>query len=204
LTGIALKTYVSIEMTQSDASYGRVARLFHWIVGLLIIIQLVLGWWMLDLPKTPPGLRAGWFNIHKSIGIVLGLLIFGRIWWRMRCAPPDYSSALATWQRSLARTVHSGLYLCMAVMPLSGYLGSSFTKYPIRFFGYALPNWGWDWPAAKSLLSTVHDISAWLFTVLIILHVLAALFHLIRKDGIFARMWPSRQPANHHFHHERT
>ncbi len=42
---------------------------FHWVVGLAVLGQFALGWWMLDVPKGGDGERAWWFNLHKSIGM---------------------------------------------------------------------------------------------------------------------------------------
>jgi cytochrome b561 len=44
--------------------YGSVAIALHWLVAVFALAQIALGWWMLDLPKTPPGPRADWFNLH--------------------------------------------------------------------------------------------------------------------------------------------
>jgi cytochrome b561 len=79
----------------------------------------------------------------------------------------------------------------MIVMPVSGYLGSSFTKYPIVYWGMRLPHWGWDAPALKALCSQVHFVTVIIFITLIAIHVGAALKHLIiDRDGVFQRMWP--------------
>jgi cytochrome b561 len=59
--------------------YDRVAMALHWAIALLALSQIGLGWWMIELPKSPPGLRAGGFNLHKSIGITLGLLMLVRV-----------------------------------------------------------------------------------------------------------------------------
>jgi cytochrome b561 len=183
-------------MMQNEASlehhtrYDSAAVLLHWLIGLLLLAQLVLGWWMLDLPKSPPGLRAGWFNLHKSIGITLGLLIVIRIIWRLRRTAPALPKSLPKWQQSIAHVSHIGLYVCMVVMPLSGLLGALFSKYPIIFFGITLPKLGGDWPAAKSAMSDIHNATSWLFVTLLALHILAALWHLLQRDGLFLRMWP--------------
>ena len=79
---------------------------------------------------------------------------------------------------------------------MSGYLGSSFTKYPIIYFGHKLPHWGWDAPALKEICSMVHLTSATLLIALIALHVTAALKHwLVDRDGIMQRMSLSRAAA---------
>src|SRR5207245_2618538 len=63
--------------------YDKLAITLHWVVAALVLCQISLGWWMLDLPKSPPGLRAGWFNVHKSIGLTIGLLVLFRLAWRI-------------------------------------------------------------------------------------------------------------------------
>jgi cytochrome b561 len=170
--------------------YTSVAIALHWLLALLIVAQLALGWWMLGVPKHPPGVRAGWFNLHKSIGLTLALLVLLRIGWRLAHRPPSLPAALPPWQRLAAGATHSALYACMLLLPLTGFLGSIFTKYPIRYFGIALPHWGHDWPAAKAVTSTLHESLVWILMLLLAMHLLAAMWHGLRRDGIFSRMFP--------------
>lgn len=169
--------------------YDRTSVALHWIVGLAILAQFALGWWMVDVPKDPPGVRAWWFNLHKSVGITLAAFVVLRLLWRLTHPAPALPLPRA--QRMAASWTHALLYVCMLVMPASGYLGSSFSKYPIKYFGTTLPHWGWDWPAAKALMSAVHLTAAWVLAALIAAHVAAALWHVVRRDGLFSRMWPA-------------
>ena len=185
--------------TAEPGRYGTVAIALHWLLALLVIGQLALGWWMLNLPKTPPGLRAGWFNVHKSIGLTIALLILVRLAWRLRHPAPPLPASMPRWQARAALASHFLLYTCLVVQPLAGYLGSSFTKYPIKYFGVTLPHWGWDSPVLKDLFSMIHFGSAIVFMVLISAHVAAALKHLlVDRDGVFQRMWPSLGTASTH------
>ena len=178
-----------------SARYTGTAVALHWLVAALVFGQLALGWWMIDLPKSPPGVRAGWFNVHKSIGLTIGLLMLARLWWRARHPAPALPAALPRWQVLCARMNHGALYGCLLLMPLSGYLGSVFSGYQIKYFGTALPQWGWASTGLKELFSAVHYATVWVLMALIALHVAAALRHLIvNRDGVFARMWPA-QPA---------
>ncbi len=175
-------------------TYTRTAIVLHWLIGLCVLAQITLGLWMIGIAKTPPGLRAYWFNVHKSIGITLGVLILLRLLWRFTHRAPALPATLPAWQRLAAKGNHFLLYVCMLVMPLSGYLGSSFTKYPIVYFGMRLPHWGWDAPELKALCSQVHFITVICFITLIAIHIAAALKHLlVTRDGTFERMW--RWPA---------
>jgi cytochrome b561 len=169
------------------ARYTRVGVALHWVVAVALLAQFALGAWMLGLPKSPAGLRAGWFNIHKSIGITLAFFILLRIVWRAAHAVPLPDIGFA-WQRGAALAVHRLLYVCMMVMPLTGFLGSSFTRYPIRYFGFVLPTPHIDWPAGKELMSDVHFATACLLAALVAVHVAAALWHWLQRDGVAERM----------------
>lgn len=168
----------------------------HWIIAIMVLAQASLGWWMLDIPKSPPGMRAGWFNVHKSIGLTVGLLMLLRLAWRFARPAPPLPGSMPAWQRAAASTSHFLLYALLIVQPLWGYLGSSFTRYPVKYFGVTLPHWGWDSPALKDLFSGLHLATAWLLMAVLAIHVAAALKHLLLdRDGVFFRMWPWRPRA---------
>lgn len=175
--------------------YHPVSVVLHWLVALLALAQITLGWSMLEIPKAPAGLRAGWFNLHKSIGLSIGVLMLLRLTWRLRHPAPPLPLTLPPWQRKAAAMSHVLLYACLILQPVWGYLGSSFTRYPIQYFGITLPHWGWDSPALKDLFSALHFGTASLLTAVIVLHIAAALKHLLLdRDQVFQRMWP-RHPA---------
>lgn len=169
--------------------YNRVAIILHWLIAIGVIVQIAFGLWMIEIPKTPVGVRAYWFNIHKSIGITLGFLVLFRIVWRLTHGAPPLPPHIPGWQRLASKLSHFGLYACMVIMPVSGYLGSSFTKYPIIYFGHKLPHWGWDAPAYKEICSQVHYITMIVFVTLITIHFLAAVKHMMARDGVIQRMW---------------
>jgi len=177
-------------------SYDRVAVSLHWLIAAGIVAQIALGWWMIDIPKLPAGVRAYWFNLHKSIGLTLATLIVIRIVWRLTHRPPTLPTSVPDWQRRIASVSHALMYVCMIVMPLAGYLGSIYSGYPIKYFGSTLPGWGWKDEALKDFFSAAHYVTAWIFMSLIALHLAAAMKHLLLdRDGIFARMWPRARPA---------
>ena len=75
-------------------------------------------------------------------------------------------------------------------MPLSGYV-NELGKHGVKFFGHALSPWGPDLPGVYEALGRVHDVTGWLFALLVVGHVCAALQHaLITRDGVFERIWP--------------
>jgi len=175
----------------ASARYTKVAVTLHWLIAALVVAQLILGWWMIDIPKQPVGARAFWFNLHKSIGMTVALLVLVRIAWRFRHPAPPLPASVPAWQRRFAAASHALLYACLLGMPMVGFLGSTFSGYPIKYFGITLPPWGYKSDPLKDFFSAVHLGFAWVFMTLIALHTGAALKHLlINRDAVFWRMWP--------------
>ena len=173
----------------SNMRYGRTARIAHWLIALLLLGQFALGFWLDTIPRnTAP--RGYFINLHKSFGLVIGLLILLRIYWRFRHPPPPPHIVIAPWQQRLAAATHHLLYVCMVVMPLSGYLASNFSRHGIKFFNAVtwVP-WGPDDKTLYALFNLTHKVTAALLLALVMLHLLAALWHALRRDGIFSRIW---------------
>ncbi len=173
------------------ARYTRTAVVLHWLIALLVVTLISIGLYMTDIPRNTPA-RGWYYNLHKSLGLLAACVILLRVGWRLRFNPPPDSRALPVWQTTAARISHALLYLCLLLMPLTGYVGSSFNKYGVKFFGLALPHWGWEDPALREFFSGAHQLIAGAFIGLILLHVAAALYHLYRRDGVFTRMWLHR------------
>lgn len=163
--------------------------MLHWLLAPLLLAQLAFGWWLSELPRNTP--ERGYFvNFHKSAGILLGLLILLRLYWRWRHPPPPLPQSLPRWQQGLASASHGGLYLGMLLMPVSGYLASNFSKYGVKFFNTVLlPPWGFDDKQLYAVFNQTHKVMAAVLSTLVVIHVLAALQHGLRRDGILSRIW---------------
>jgi len=171
------------------ARYDRVAALLHWAIGLLLLGQIAFGFLVDEIAPRGTPARAGVINLHKSFGMVLGVLIVGRLAWRLAHRPPPWPATMSAGQRRAATLGHRALYACMLALPLAGYVGSNFSKHGVRFFGVPLAAWGPDWPGAYAFLGGVHIVTAWIFALLVAGHVGAALAHaLVKRDGIFSRI----------------
>ena len=181
----------------SDANlplhYDRMLVLLHWVLAIGLFYQLGLGLWMEDIPKDPPGIRAEWFNLHKSIGICLGFLILWRLGWRITHSVPASPIGNTDFQNKLSQWAHRALYVCMVVLPVSGFMGSNFSPYPVKFFGVPLPKLWEPSPEGKELFSEIHEVTAFVMMIIIILHISAAVWHQwVKRDGLLSRMGWSR------------
>ena len=173
-------------------SFNKTAILIHWVVAFLLMVQFLIGLDMVDIPKGPDSTRVFWFNTHKSIGIVLGCLILFRLYWRFRSGVPENPASSFGWQRIAANLSHMLLYFCMLLMPVSGLLGSLFSKYDLLFVGIKIPKFFEHDEFIKELMTNIHQWTAYIFLVIICIHILAAVKHLVIDcDGVFERMMPN-------------
>lgn len=172
--------------------YTTTAVVLHWLIAALVVGQFAWGWLMQEIPKSPPGLRADAFNLHKSIGLCVLALMLVRLGWRLAHRPPPLPS-MPAWQARLAKATHVALYAALIVMPIAGYLGSAWSGYPVRWFGITLPAWAGSEPTLKEAMRATHYAASWVLLALFALHVAGAAYHARRGDGVMARMTLARR-----------
>ncbi len=142
--------------------YSSTAIFIHWLMAVMIIGMIGLGIYMADLPKGSDE-RSWFFALHKSIGLTLAILVIIRLVWKVVSKPPFLPDFIAPTQKKLATTTHHLLYVMMFLQPVTGYISSSFSGYKTKFWGMPLPHWGWKAPELNKLLTTIHDISAFVW-----------------------------------------
>jgi cytochrome b561 len=172
--------------------YHNFAIFLHWLLAIGVFVMIGLGWYMSEIPKGTPD-RAFWFNLHKSIGVTLGVLVLIRVWWRLTHKPPPLPASMPAWEVTAAKISHALLYACLIVMPLAGFLGSNFTKYGVKYFGIPIGPFFAENEAIRDALQEVHEFTSYVLVAAIVVHILAALKHLVLdKDRVFERMLPGR------------
>lgn len=168
--------------------YPLVSRLLHWGMAVLLLGLLVLGTVMHELPLSP--LKLQLYAWHKWAGVSAFVLVLVRLAWRWWQPPPASNATHTRWMRRTAALGHAGLYLCMVLLPLSGWLMSSAKGFQTVWFGVLpIPDligkdrfWG-------DVLQEVHEALSQGLWLLLVLHLGAALFHhFILKDDTLQRM----------------
>jgi cytochrome b561 len=176
---------------RAPARYDRVAVALHWLLAAALLVQVALGFYLQEIPRNTPA-RGWWVNLHKSTGLVLLALILVRLGWRLAHRPPPLPALLSSAQRQLAAWGHGLLYALMLALPLTGYIASNFSKWGVKFFNVIeMPPWGRQDKQLYDLFNDAHQVLAVVFSVVVALHVLAALRHLFVRDGVFDRILPA-------------
>jgi cytochrome b561 len=169
--------------------YGTTAKVLHWLIVGLLIVQYLIGWLMPDIHRgQQPGLA---MIMHVSFGISILAIIVLRLLWRLT-HPVAPESSLPAWQRLSSELVHWILYLLVLATTLSGWLFASFRGWSISYFYlFPLPMLASDNASAGRAIDGLHQAAEWTLLVFIGLHVLAALAHIfIYRDRIMERMLP--------------
>jgi cytochrome b561 len=168
--------------------YTGVARLLHWTMAALVLATVPVGFVLLDLPQGR--IQDTLFDLHRSIGVLLFVLVVIRLAWRLTHPPPPLPDDLPAWQHAAAGTTHWLLYAILLIQPILGWWGTSAFGAPINvFWSFELPPLvGKDELAARRILAW-HGIVGIALSVTIALHIGAALFHhFVRRDEVLRRM----------------
>lgn len=133
--------------------------------------------------------KAPFRNVHKSAGTLFVIWAFWRVGWRLFQGFPKDVSVMPVWQSISAKAVHWLLLLSILAMPLSGVLGSLFGGRSIDVFGwFTIASFGKN-EIISDLAHTVHGSAPILISILILLHIAAAIkHHFIDKDETLRRM----------------
>ena len=169
--------------------YGTTAKVFHWLIVALLLVQYLIGWLMPDLHRDmKPGAP---MTFHASIGLTILILIVLRLAWRLT-HPVAPESSLPAWQRLSSEAVHWLLYALVLATAITGWLFASFRGWSMSFFYLVpMPMLASDNPAAGKVIDGLHQAMEWALLVVIGIHVAAALAHIfIYRDRIMERMLP--------------
>lgn len=172
-------------MSRAPASrYQPVLVALHWLLALMIIGLLCLGFFVLaDMPNTDPK-KLAILVWHMSGGMFVLVLMILRVIIRRWSARPATATTGSPALDRLASVAHHGLYVIVFLMIASGWATGWFISSAFEPNG-ALPDTFAALPTFQA-----HAALAALLAILIAGHISAALYHqFVLKDGLFRRMW---------------
>lgn len=173
--------------------FDALAILFHWLVAVLIVVNVALAWSLDNFDHHDP-VHNAILSVHKSIGVVVLVLAVVRLIWRWTHPAPLLPEAMPRWMRLAAQADQVLLYAILFVMPITGLIDAGGFSEPVNFFFlFELPPLiGHDEPLGHAAMA-VHKGAALVLYALLLLHSGAALFHhYVLKDQILQRMLPLR------------
>ncbi|MBN9544243.1 MAG: cytochrome b [Alphaproteobacteria bacterium] len=174
----------------ASKSYGAIAKIFHWLIFLLLAAQYAVGSIMPHIGRGT--LNEGWVNWHLSIGAAILFVILLRLIWRLSF-PVTLSTGMSRWESILAYATHLILYALVLIMTLLGWAAANARGWDVKLFGIVTlpaiaPNgssWGHE-------AGDIHNILVYVLLGFIVLHVAGALYHYyVLRDRVLQRMLPA-------------
>ena len=177
---------MSVDMSLGVASrYQPVHVVLHWLLALMIIGLLCLGFFVLaNMPNADPN-KLEILVWHMSGGMFVLVLMILRLAIRRWSARPATAVTGSALLDRLASIAHTGFYVIVFLMIATGWTTGWLISGVFQPNSGSLPDSFAVFPSFR-----VHAALATLLAVLIVVHIAAALYHhFVLKDGLFRRMW---------------
>lgn len=171
--------------------YHLTSRIFHWLMAILIIAMIGFGIYITDFISDDSSKRDFAYEMHKSFGVLVIILVFLRLINRIIHRPPALPVTMKKYEQYLAHLGHLGLYFLMFLTPIAGYLMSNAYGFEVKLFGITLPSLiSTNFDLAKEF-KELHEISAFAMLGLVVIHVIAVIKHRYfdqKENDILNRM----------------
>ena len=174
-------------LKNTKATYGSLTRILHWLVGIMIITMLTVGFYMTSIPDSDQKWEI--YGLHKATGVIVLSLVVVRLLWRLVNIIPNLPNTIPGWQQIGYRFGMKIMYLFMFVMPISGIFMSLYAAKDIPVYGLFTIK---AFEANKELATIFHTTHVWsglILAYIIGFHTLMALYHhFFVKDRLLIRM----------------
>lgn len=162
-----------MEKPEQKQGYSLLAKGLHW--GFVLLFAYGIFKQVDDLNQLAD---SALFRFEMGFALVFLLVVLLRYLYMSRTQETALPADTPRWQKIAARTVHLGLYASLAGIALSGLLIGGLYWLGLRD-GILIE-------AVVELHGALVSLSYWLIG----LHIAGALFHRLRRDGVWSAMVP--------------
>ena len=161
--------------TNSLTEYGSISKIFHWLSAAVLIIQIPLGFYLVDLDFNEKRLTIE--SIHVLLGLSIFYLTILRLIYKLFNPTPPLSNSIFPGQRLIAKLNHVFLYITIIMVTISGALKKLFNGeiLDVIFFSLEIKD---NFDLAQ-LFYDIHIIANYTLISLISLHILAVITHKV-------------------------
>jgi len=177
-----------MSLKNTSNSYGRLTITLHWLMALMVIGMVTVGFVVDGMSKGPN--KDMILGLHISTGFIVLLLALFRWYWTISNATPKPLDGVTKAETGMGHATKWLLMLAMIGMPLSGALMlMSFGK-GINVYGlFEVPVLISENKDVGRLFGKLHGWGAYAISGVIVLHILGAIkHHFVNKDNTLNRM----------------
>ena len=175
-----------MQISNNLNGYGLLAKLFHWITFIALIIQVPFGFYLVGLEFSDR--RIDLENIHIMLGISIFYFVLFRLIWKFINPKPKSWKEFFKGQTIIATINHYLLYLSIFTITISGILKKLYMGEKLNFifftYGFKKDNF-----QLADTYYEIHILANYLLVVLVVIHILAVIVHhFIFKDKILKKI----------------
>ena len=174
-----------MSILNNKSKYGLLSKLFHWLTAAGIIIQIPLGFYLVDLDFDQS--RVDIENYHILFGLIIFYATLLRLIFKLLTPTPNFKDNAFPGQKFLAKLNHFFLYFALLSITISGILKKLFNGESLIIF-FKKINLTYNYELSEQFYS-IHVLTNYALIGLITLHILAVLFHkFLLKENILKRI----------------
>ena len=174
-----------MSILNNKSKYGLLSKLFHWLTAAGIIIQIPLGFYLVDLDFDQS--RVDIENYHIIFGLIIFYATLIRLIFKLLTPTPDFQDNAFPGQKILAKLNHFFLYFALLSITISGILKKLFNGESLVIF-FKKINLTYNYELSEQFYS-IHVLANYVLIGLIALHILAVLFHrFLLRENIVKRI----------------
>ena len=153
--------------------YGLISKLLHWVSAILLLVQIPLGFYLVDLDFGPE--RINIESIHIIIGLSIFYLVILRLLTKIINPTPKLNPSIFKGQKFLAKLNHILLYVTILSITISGILKKLFNGETLVIFfkEFRIQD---NFELAE-LFYDIHVFSNYFIIALITIHLMAVVVH---------------------------
>ncbi len=174
-----------MHFTNTVSEYGFISKALHWLSALILIIQIPLGFYLVDLDFGEE--RITFENIHVILGLIIFYLVIIRLINNTLNPAPKLNPSIFIGQKYIAKLNHILLYAAILSITISGILKKLFNGETLVIFFKEIEIKD-NFELADQFYN-IHIYSNYLIIALISVHVLAVITHkLFFKDNLIKKI----------------
>ena len=174
-----------MKLTNNSTEYGFISKTFHWLSAAALIVQIPLGFYLVDLDFNETRLTIE--SIHVVVGLSIFYVTILRLIYKIFNPTPSLGYSIFPGQRLIAKMNHILLYITILTITISGALKKLFNGEILDLFFFNLEIK--DNFELAELFYDIHIISNYCLIALISLHILAVIAHkVLFKENLLKRI----------------
>ena len=174
-----------MRLINSLTEYGFISKVFHWLSAAVLIIQIPLGFYLVDMDFGDKRLTVE--SIHVTLGLSIFYLILFRLLYKTLNPTPRLQNSLFPGQKIIAKLNHIFLYVSILVITISGALKKLFNgeELDMFFFNIEIKD---NFELAE-IFYEIHIVGNYTLIALISLHIFAVIIHkLLFKENLLKKI----------------